>query len=302
MVWSPRPGADRTELFGEEFLKKLEYLHIVARKVFSGGARAERRTRKVGAGVEFADHRPYAAGDDLRTLDWKLYGRLERLLVRLFEEEEDLHVYLLVDVSESMRLGTPPKLDYGRRVAAALAYIALANLDRAAVVGFADGVRGRLPPTRGKGRIHHVFRFLAGVEPGGSTDLAAAARTFVHENRRRGVVVVVSDLYDPEGAQEGLNFLRYNKFEPFVVHVLDPAERRPGVRGDLRFVDCETGHGQNITVTDGLLRRYERAYEEFRRELEEFCTARRIPYFQAPVDVPFDELILRIFRRGGFLR
>jgi uncharacterized protein (DUF58 family) len=295
-------GDGQDELFGEDFLKKLEYLHIVSRKVFSGASRAERRTRKIGAGVEFADHRPYAPGDDLRTLDWKLFARLEKLLVRLFEEEEDLHVYLLLDVSESMMLGRPPKVDYGRRVAAALAYIALANLDRAAVVGFAEGLKGRLPPARGKGQIHKVFRFLTALQPGGATDLKTSARTFVHQNPRRGVVVVISDLYDPEGAQDGLNFLRYNKFEPFVVHVHDPAELNPDVRGDLRLVDCETGETRDVTVTDRLVKRYREAYEEFRQELEEFCTARRIPYFQAPVDVPFDDLILRIFRGGGFLR
>lgn len=302
MARLPSSGdAAQQELFGEDFLKRLEYLHIVSRKVFSGASRAERRTRKIGAGVEFADHRPYAPGDDLRMLDWKLYARLEKLLIRLFEEEEDLHVYLLVDISESMRLGHPPKVDYGRRVAAALAYIALANLDRAAVLGFADGLQGRLPPARGKGRIHKVFRFLTALQPGGVTDLATAARSFVHQNARRGVVVVISDLYDPAGAQEGLNFLRYNRFEPFVVHVHDPAELRPDVRGDLRLVDCETGEQRDVTVTDRLVRRYQEAYEEFRRELEEFCTSRRIPYFQAPVDVPFDDLVLRIFRAGGFL-
>ena len=223
-------------------------------------------------------------------------------MVRLFEEEEDLHVYLLVDISQSMRLGEPPKVDYGRRVAAALAYIALANLDRAAVIPFSDGLQGRLPPARGKGRIHKVFRFLAALQPAGVTDFAAAARTFVHQNARRGLVVVISDMYDPAGAQEGLNFLRYNRFEPFVIHMHDPAELRPDVRGDLRLVDCETGEVRDVTVTDRLVRRYQEAYEQFRRELEEFCTTRQIPYFQAPVDEPFDDLILRIFRAGGFLR
>ena len=301
MARSPVPDTGQDDLFGEDFLKKLEYLHIVSRKVFSGASRAERRTRKIGAGVEFADHRPYAPGDDLRSLDWKLFGRLEKLMVRLFEEEEDLHVYLLVDISQSMALGAPPKVDYGRRVAAALAYIALANLDRAAVIPFSDGLKGRLPPARGKGRIHKVFRFLAALQPGGVTDLGTAARTFVHQNPRRGVVAVISDMYDPAGAQEGLNFLRYNRFEPFVIHVHDPAELRPDVRGDLRLVDCETGEVRDVTITDRLVRRYQQAYEEFRRDLEEFCTSRRIPYFQAPVDEPFDDLVLRIFRAGGFL-
>ena len=298
-ILSKPPGDD---LFDESFLKKLEYLHIVSRKVFAGSARAERRTRRLGSGVEFADHRPYAPGDDLRTLDWKLYARLERLLVRLFEEEEDLHVYLLVDISRSMELGAPPKVDYARRVAAALAYIALANLDRASIAAFGDGLRGRLPPARGKGRIHKVFRFLNGLRTGGVTDLSAAARTFAAQNRRRGLAVVISDLYDPAGAQDGLNFLRYNRYEPFVIHVWDPQELAPAVRGDLQLVDCETGEIRDVTITDRLIRRYRSAHESFCREMEEFCTGRRIPYFRAPTDVEFDDLVLRIFRTGGFLR
>lgn len=290
------------ELFDEAFLKKLEYLHIVSRKVFAGRLRAERRSKRTGSGVEFADHREYTHGDDLRYLDWNLYGRLERLLVRLFEEEEDLHVYLLVDVSTSMSLGDPPKVDYARRVAAALAYIALANLDRASIVAFSDGLKGRLPPARGKGHIHKVFRFLTSLQPGGVTDLRAAARAFVHQSRRRGVAVVISDLYDPEGAQEGLNYLRYHRFEPFVIHLYDEAELTPSIRGDLRLVDCETGAVREVTVTDRLLRRYRAAHEEFCKEIEEFCLHRQIPCFRAGLSVPFDDLVLRIFRAGGFLR
>ena len=98
------------QLFDERFLKTLEHLHMVSRKVFTGNLRAERRTRKVGSGIEFADHRTYARGDDFRYIDWNLYGRLDRLLLRLFEEEEDLHIYILIDCSDSMAIGNPPIL------------------------------------------------------------------------------------------------------------------------------------------------------------------------------------------------
>src|SRR5262249_10171018 len=163
----------KQDLFDEEFLKKLEYLAIVSRKVFAGKVRAERRSRKVGAGVEFADHRDYAPGDDIRYLDWNLFGRMERLLLRLFEEEEDLHVYLLCDASGSMRTGHPPKLEYASKVAAALAYVTLSNLDRVSIVPFGgDERRDPLPPARGKGRIFKVFQFLREVEAHGSTHLA----------------------------------------------------------------------------------------------------------------------------------
>jgi hypothetical protein len=122
-------GGSFAPQFDQIFLEKLEYLSIVSKKVFAGRMRAERVSRKAGAGIEFADHRDYAAGDDFRYLDWNVYGRSSKLLVRLFEEEEDLHVYLLLDASASMGTGRPPKIAYAMQIAAALGYVALANLD-----------------------------------------------------------------------------------------------------------------------------------------------------------------------------
>jgi len=137
-------------LFDDEFLKKLEYLNIISKRLFAGQLRAERRTRKRGTGLEFADYRAYVAGDDFRHLDWKAYLRLNRLILKLFEEEEDLPIYFFVDSSQSMSYGDPSKLDYSRRVAAALCYIGLANLDRVNVISFAEGVKAELPPQQGK--------------------------------------------------------------------------------------------------------------------------------------------------------
>src|SRR6266850_961836 len=152
-------------LFDDEFLKKLEYLNIISKRLFAGQLRAERRTRKRGAGLEFADYRSYVAGDDFRHLDWKAYLRLNRLILRLFEEEEDLPIYIFVDSSQSMNYGNPLKLDYARRIAAALCYVGLANLDRVHIVSFAGSVGTELPSQRGKGQIFKVFRFLADVAP-----------------------------------------------------------------------------------------------------------------------------------------
>jgi uncharacterized protein (DUF58 family) len=292
----------RAPLFDEDFLKKLEYLHVVSRKIFAGRIRAERRTRKTGAGVEFADHRAYAAGDDFRYVDWNLYGRLDRLLLRLFEEEEDLSIYLLLDASRSMTIGDPPKIDYARRIAAALCYIGLANLDRVSIVPFSDRLHDRLPPARGKGRIFKVFEFLRAVEPGGMTRLGAAMTKFVHQTKRRGLAVLVSDLYDPDGYEEGLNVLRYHRFEPFVVQVYDRKEADPPLRGDLTLIDCETGEPREVTISARLLEEYRREHERYCAEIEQFCTSRAVPFFRTHTGVPFDELVLRIFRAGGFLK
>jgi uncharacterized protein (DUF58 family) len=301
---SARPEvADRSALFDERFLKTLEHLHLVSRKVFAGNLRAERRTRKVGSGIEFADHRTYARGDDFRYIDWNLYGRLDKLLLRLFEEEEDLAIYLLVDCSDSMAIGAPlPKMHYAMKVAAALSYVGLANLDRVSIIPFADHLLGRLPPTRGKNRIFRVFEFLRTVDIGGQTEMAECMKTFVAQNKRRGLAVVISDFYDPDGFEEGLNTLRYNRFEPFVLQVYDQREADPDLHGDLALVDCETGDTREVTVSRSMLEAYKREHERYCKELEQFCTARALPFFRTTTAVPFDELVLRIFRTGGFLR
>ena len=295
-------AADRSKLFDDRFLRTLEHLHLVSRKVFAGNLRAERRTRKVGSGIEFADHRTYARGDDFRYIDWNLYGRLDKLLLRLFEEEEDLHIYILIDCSDSMAIGNPPKMHYAMKVGAALSYVGLANLDRVSILPFSQTVLGRLPPARGKNRIFRVFEFLRQVPIGGTTDLAEAAKMFVSQHKRRGLAVVISDFYDPHGFEEGINTLRYNKFEPFVLQVYDQKEAAPNLHGDLALVDCETGELREVTVSKALLEAYTREHEKYCKELEDFCTSRAVPFFRTHTGIAFDELVLRIFRSGGFLR
>lgn len=298
---APSAAGDE-ELWGADFQKKLESLALVSRRVFAGRLRAERRTKKRGSGVEFADHRDYVPGDDFRHVDWNVYRRFGRLLVRLYEEEEDLAIYFLVDCSGSMAFGDGAKFRQARRLAAALAYVALANLDRVTVLGIGDGVLERLPTTRGKGRVFRVLRFLEHLETGGRTDLGDALRTFVAQHRRRGLAVLVSDFYDPAGFERGINVLRHHRFEPYVLHVVDRREHAPPLRGDVRVVDVETGADREVTVTAEVLARLGTEYARWTREIELFCTSRQVPYFAASVDVPFDELVLRVFRRGGFLR
>jgi uncharacterized protein (DUF58 family) len=264
--------------------------------------RAERRSKKKGSGVEFADHRDYTAGDDFRSVDWNVYQRFGKLLVRLYEEEEDLSIYFIVDSSSSMAFGDGKKFDQARRLAAALAYVGLANLDRVTIVGATDAVAARMPTTRGKGRIFKVFEFLSELEPGGTTDLGDAMKTFVAQHKRRGLAVLISDLYDPAGFERGINALRFNKFEPFVLHVVDQKEARPELKGDVRLYDCETGEEREVTVTDSLLDEMAKAFENYQKGIERFCTSRQVPYFAADVGLAFDELVLRVFRRGGFLR
>jgi uncharacterized protein (DUF58 family) len=290
------------DLFGDDFQRKLDYLALVSRKVFTGRMRAERKTKKSGSGIEFADHRDYQPGDDFRYLDWNVYQRFGRLLVRLFEEEEDLSIYFIVDASESMKFGDGAKLKQAKRIAAALAYVGLANLDRVCIVSTTDKVLDRMQETRGKARIFKVFRFLRELQPEGQTDLRAALKTFVAQHKKRGLVVLISDLYDPKGFEEGINVLRYNKYDPFVVHVTDKREKKPDLFGDVLLYDCETGDEREVTVTRGILDRFAEIHDEYIHEIERFCASRQVPYIQGDVTIPFDELILKIFRRGGFLK
>ena len=291
------------ELFDDEFQRKLDYLALVSRRVFAGRMRAERRTKKSGSGVEFADHRDYQPGDDFRYLDWNVYQRFGRLLLRLYEEEEDLSIYFIVDASGSMAFGDDgKKLRYAKRICAALAYVGLANLDRVSIVSTSDRVMERMPTTRGKARIFKVFRFLQELETAGGTDLGDALKSFVAQNKRRGLAVLISDLYDPAGFERGINVLRYNKFDPFVVHVVDPSEAKPKLNGDVLLYDCETGDEREVTITAKVLERFRAVHQEYQDEVARFCTTHQVPYIQADVSTPFDELILRVFRRGGFLR
>lgn len=296
------PVEPQDDLFDEEFQRKLEYLAMVSRRVFSGAMKAERRTKKTGSGVEFADHRDYAPGDDFRYLDWRAYQRFDRLLLRLFEEEEDLSIYFILDNSVSMSFGEGEKLRHAKRLCAALAYVGLANLDRVAIVSANDEISGRMEPTRNKSRIFRVFRFLNRVQADGQTDLEGALRTFAAQHKRRGLAVLISDLYDPAGFEKGINVLRYNKFEPFVLHLVDKRDAQPSLKGDLVLYDCETGAEREVTVTKRVLDRYSKEYDKYLKRVERYCVSRQVSYFAADVTMPFDELILRVFRKGGFLR
>ena len=300
----PAKRSQEGRLFDDEFQRKLETLALVSRRVFAGRMRAERRSKKQGSGVEFADHRAYAPGDDFRFVDWNVYQRFGRLLVRLYEEEEDLSIYLIVDCSASMGFGAPSKFDQARRLCAALAYVGLANLDRVTVVGASGEGNLRLPATRGKNRIFKVLHFLEQLETSGATDLGQSLQTFVAQHKRRGLAILLSDLYDPAGFENGINVLRYNKFEPYVLHLVEPPGGFAGqeaIVGDINVYDCETGEEREVTVTEQVLRNVREAHRQYDASIQRFCTRAHVPYFPAPADVPFDELVLGLLRRGGLL-
>lgn len=295
------PSEQSGEPFGEEFLQRLEYLRMVAQKMAAGQFRARRRTETVGSGIDFADHRSYNPGDAVKNIDWRVYHRSEKLFVKQYEEQQDLHVYFLVDTSRSMHLGDAAKWHLARDTAAALAYIALSNLDRVSIVPFSSAVTGRLAPTRGRSQIFKIFDFLGGIEPGGETSTADAFGTFVRENKRPGLAVVISDFYDPEGFEKGLDVLRYHRFEPMVIQLFDRREFSVSITGDVQLVDCETGSARRMVSTPSVGAELKGAFEQFSENLENYCTRHQMLYFQAPVQQSFEDLVLDVFRAGGFL-
>jgi uncharacterized protein (DUF58 family) len=287
-------------LFDSDFLSHLEYLSLVSKRVFRGQLITQRRTRELGSGIEFSEHREYNAGDDFRYLDWNLYARHDELLLKRFEEQQDLHVYVLLDCSRSMAFGEHAKFDHARRVAAALSYIALADLERVAVTAFADTTLKQFPLTRGKNRILTLLRFLEDLEPGGNdTNLINAASALVHRGHRRGPVILISDLYDPSGFERGVDLLRYHGYEPHVIRVFDPAEAEPPLKGDVDLLDIETQVLRKVTVTERSVREYEKLYGSFVESVERYCRKYSLGYTAATTAVSFDDLILHMMRASG---
>jgi uncharacterized protein (DUF58 family) len=289
-------------LFDDEFLKKLEHLNIMSKRLFGGHMRAKRRTKKRGTGLEFADYRSYVSGDDFRHLDWKAYLRLNRLILKLFEEEQDLPIYLFVDSSKSMEYGRPTKLDYARRVTAALCYIGLANLDRVNVVAYADGVKSELPPQKGKGRIFKIFRFLSETVPSGKTNAKASFRTYCTKARRRGLAVVVSDFLDADGFEGGLDVLRHFRHDIFAIQIASHEEIEPALTGELQLVDSESQIAREITITPSLMAAYRSEFRRYCESIENYCLKYQLGYVRTTTDFPFEELVLSVFRQGRFLK
>ncbi len=287
-------------LFPSDFLTRLEYLSIVSKRVFRGSLLAQRRTMQLGSGIEFSDHREYSMGDDYRYLDWNIYARHGDLLLKRFEEEQDLHVYLMLDCSRSMGFGNPVKFDLARHLVAALAYIALADLDRISVLAFSEEIVAEFPLTRGKARILSLMRFLEEMTVTGTdTDLARSAQGLVHRSRRSGLAVVVSDLFDERGYQHGLDQLRYRKFDGHLIQVHDPKEASPMLLGDVEFVDIETESQRKVTVTEKNLRMYKQLFDEHQQSVRDYCRNYGLGCTQTPSTVRFDDLILRMMRESG---
>jgi uncharacterized protein (DUF58 family) len=289
-------------LLDESFLRRLERLNLMARRATRSGMVGEHRSQRRAASLEFADYRHYVAGDDLRRIDWNVYGRLDNLFLKLTEAKEDITLHLLLDCSQSMNWGQPSKLLYARQVVAALGYLALSRFDAITVATFSDGLHERFPMTRGKGQALALLDFLNSVQVGGTTDLDAAMTTYCAGTVRSGIAVVVSDLLAPIGQQAGIQRLLRSGLEVTVAHVLHAHELHPELTGELELVDVETGEIVEITVGQEAIRSYEERIANWCGSLKETFASHGVAYVLADTSIPLESLVLQHLRQRRLVR
>lgn len=281
------------ELLPTDFLTQLERLTLLSRRSFRGRVKGERRSPRKGVSVEFSDYRQYGVGDDLRYVDWNVYARLDRLYLKLFVDEEDLCLHLLVDGSASMGFGQPSKLDYSARLAAALGFVGLVGLERVGVGVVRDRMAEGFNPARGRRQVLPLMDFLGRLRAGGGTSLNDGLATYALRSREAGLVVLVSDLMDPGGYERGLKALLERRFDVHVIHVLAGDEMNPAFGGDLRLLDSETDELRDLTLDGEALRGYHERLRAFLDRAEQFCRGNEITYHRVVTDTPVEEFMLR---------
>lgn len=287
-------------LLEPKLLAQLERLELVSRKIFRGQLKGERRSRRKGQSVEFADFRNYVPGDDLRFIDWNLYARLDKLFLKLFLEEEDLHFYALIDASISMSFGEPTKFHFAKQIAASLGYIGLCRSDRVKIQTLGNSTQSKV--WRGRQSLWRMLKSLDEMELGEDISLHEGVKDFCLRNTGKGIVVLISDLMDKSGFQSALRYLISRNMDVYVIHVLSPEELDPEIKGDLKLVDCEDSDEAEITVSKPLLDKYKRTLAAYVESAREFCTRRGMVYTMTSSDRPIDEMVGSYLRQRGLVR
>src|SRR5437762_2609226 len=296
----PAPKKDEP-LLTSEFMARLDQLDVMSRKMLAGKMKGERRSKRRGQSVEFADYRNYSIGDDLRFIDWNIYARLDRLFLKLFLEEEDLALYVLVDVSKSCDYGNPNKAYYLKQVAAALGYIGLVNYNRVTIAAMSDSVVAETGALRGRRRVSQMIDFVGKLKAEGPSDLAEACKRFALQHRQKGVCVVLSDFFDKGGYENGLRYVAGGKYDLFCVQVLSPQEIEPDLQGDLKLRDMEDNDMAEVSITQPLLKQYKANLNAYCLGLKDYVTRRGGTYLFTSTAVPFDTLVLNYLRERGLL-
>lgn len=289
-------------LLSPQLLAQLERLELVSRKIFRGRMKGERRSRRKGQSVEFADFRSYVPGDDLRFVDWNLFARLDKLFLKLYLEEEDLHFYALIDASASMDFGEPTKLQYAKQLAAALGFIGLCRADRVKIEVLGASRSQPSPVLRGRQSLWRMLEYVDGITPEHNVPLASGVKDFCLRNSGKGILVLLTDLLDKSGYETALRYLLTQQMDVYVVHVLSAEELDPDVKGDLRLVDCEDHDVAEITVSRPLLDRYRRTLAAFVDGARDFCTRRGMSYLMTGTQTPVEQLVSNYLRKRGLVR
>lgn len=289
-------------LLTPELLTQLERMELVSRKIFRGKMKGERRSKRKGQSVEFADFRNYVAGDDLRFIDWNLYARLDRLFLKLFLEEEDLHFYALIDASPSMRFGSPSKFRYATQVAAALGYIGLCRSDRVKIETLGTELRRPGPTLRGRSQLWRLFDHLEKLTPDESVSLTEGVRNFCLRNSGKGILVLLTDLLDKDGYEPALRQLLARQMDVYVIQVLSEEELNPELHGDLKLTDCEDRSETEVSISRPLLKKYMAALENLVGGAHDFCTRRGMTHLMTSTGRPVEQLIASYLRQRGLVR
>lgn len=311
------------DLLTPDLVARLGQLDITSRKVFSGKLKGERRSKRRGESVEFADHRPYVSGDDLRHIDWNIFARLDHLFLKLFLEEEDLSLHIVIDCSASHDCGEPNKFLFMQRLAASLGYIGLVNLNRVAISAIGakalaegearsgtdaseafpeTGLISSLRDLRGRRRLSEMVHYLCTLEPSGTARFTDACKRIALTRRGKGIMILMSDFFVKEGYEPGLRLLKGHGYDVFAMQILSPQEVEPNIGGDLRLKDVEDGDAAEVTISAPLLKKYKQILAAYNNRLHEFCVQRDIVHMTIKTDTPIDALVVDHLRRRGLLR
>jgi uncharacterized protein (DUF58 family) len=297
-----KPGSEKEPLLSPSLLAQLERMELVSRKIFRGRMKGERRSRRKGQSVEFADFRNYVAGDDLRFIDWNTYARLDKLFLKLFLEEEDLHFYTLIDVSPSMHFGNPTKIRYAKQLAAALGYIGLCRADRVKIEPLDGAVTSGAPVLRGRSSLWRLIDYLDNLESKSNVTLTEAVKAFCLRNSGKGILVLITDLMDKTGYEDALKYLVARDLDIYLIHVLSQEEIDPDITGDLKLVDCEDRDIAEVSVSQRLIDRYKQTLATFIEQARDFSSRRGIVYTMTSTERSVDRLVSRYLRQRGLVR
>jgi hypothetical protein len=292
-----------TETFlDDEFLRKLEKLKIISRKGARSPQRGEHRSWQSGEGLEFLDYRKYHSGDDLRYVDWSVYGRLDKLFIKLFHAEKGQTAHILLDMSQSMGSGKPPKELAAKKIAAALSYICLANLDKTGLMAFNEMIIDVKAPARGRNRFPEVLNFLLDLNTSSQTNINGCLEEYAAICKNPGIAIIVSDFFDDKGYEDGLKALAYRNFDINVIHVLDHEEINWSKTGNLSLHEVETGQSRVTFVDKQALALYRKKIDAFMSGIKSYCAHYDMNYYLYNTSIPFEESLTDYLSTGALFR